>query len=129
MWPPRFDRSNRSLRLVWKAQSAGSSTAPHRGKEDDFPDRLAPGEDHHEPVDPHSYPACGRHAVLQRADEVLVVGLRLLVALGRQLALRLEAGALLVRVVQLGEGIGELHAGGKALPALDQPGLGAMVLG
>jgi hypothetical protein len=36
-----------------------------------------------------------------------------------------EADALLVRVVQLREGVGELHAAGEAL---DETGLGAVVL-
>ena len=71
---------------------------------------------------PMPMPPVGRHAVLERAHVVLVVGLGLLVARGLVGALLLEARALLVRVVQLREGVGELHAGGEALEALDQPG-------
>jgi hypothetical protein len=59
--------------------------------------------------------------VLERGDVVLVVGLGLLVA-GRLIgALLLEAGALLVGVVQLRERVRELHAAGEGLEALDQP--------
>ena len=43
----------------------------------------AAGEQHHQPVDADADAAGRRHAVLERADEVLVVRLRLLVAGGR----------------------------------------------
>ena len=103
--------------------SASPGTARPRGSS-----RL-PRQQHHEAVDPHADPARGRHALLERAHEVLVVGLGLLVALGRVAALLLEAGALLVGVVELGEGVGELHPAGEALEALHQAGLGAVGLG
>ena len=48
--------------------------------------------------------------VLQRAQEVLVEGLRLLVSGGLQTLLLLEAHTLLVGVVQLAEGIRDLDS-------------------
>ena len=58
------------------------------------------------------------------SGRVLVEGLGLLVAGRLVRPLLLEAGALLVRVVELRERVGELHAAGEALEALDQPVLG-----
>src|SRR6476660_9841307 len=52
----------------------------HGGEQLDFPDRIAPAEQHHQPVDSDADAARRRHSVLQREDVVLVVGLRLLVA-------------------------------------------------
>ena len=45
------------------------------------------------------------------------------------LALLLEAPALLVRVVELGECVGDLDAADEGLPALDQPLVAAVALG
>src|SRR5437660_256474 len=105
-----------------------SAWLAHCGKEHHLADRRAAGEDHDEAVDPDAHAARRRHSVLERADEVLIVRLRLLVA-GRALpALLLEAGALLVRIVQLAERVRELHPGGEALEALDEPRLRAVRL-
>ena len=46
----------------------------------------------------------------------------------RRLALREEAGALLVGVVELAERVGELDPAGEGLPALDEPLAGAVAL-
>ena len=62
----------------------------------------------------------GRHAVLERADVVLVHPVGLLVA---PLALRrlvLEALPLVDRVVQLGVGVGELPPADEELEAVDE---------
>ena len=53
--------------------------------------------------------------MLERLDEVLVERLRLLVAAAQLLGLLLEAAALLVGVVELGERVGDLE------PADDRP--------
>ena len=77
---------------------------------------------------PTPMPPVGGMPCSSACDVVLVVGLGLLVARGLVGALLLEAGALLVRVVQLGEGVRELHAGGEASKRSTRPGLGAVVL-
>ena len=51
----------------------------------------AAGQDHDQPVDPDPDAAGGRHALLERLHERLVVGLGLVVARGRVAALVLEA--------------------------------------
>lgn len=86
-------------------------------------------EHHHQAVDSEPDAAGRRHSLFERLDESLVVGLRLVVAAGDLGRLLLEAPALLVRVVQLGEGVGDLDPADEGLPALDQAGLGAVGLG
>ena len=71
---------------------------------------------------PTPMPPVGRHALLERADEVLVVGLRLLVALRPLALLLLEARALIVGVVQLGERVCELHPSAKHSKRSTSPG-------
>src|SRR3954466_11914510 len=114
---------------VRPAMSMMRRLVSHRRKEDHFPDGVAAAQQHDEAVDPHAQPARRRHAVLERLDEDLVVGLGLLVALGLQADLGLEARALLVGVVELGERVGDLHPAGERLEALDEAGLRAVVLG
>ena len=80
---------------AFRSASPGKSTTSRR--------LLAPGQQHHQAVDPEADPAGRRHALLERLDESLVVGLGLLVAARQLLRLLLEAAALLVGVVELGE--------------------------
>jgi len=78
---------------------------------------AAPEQQHHEAVDAESDPARRRHAELERLDEGLVEGLELLVVGGGLLALGDEARALLVGIVELGEGICNLDATGEGSSA------------
>src|SRR3984893_14831847 len=94
-----------------------------RREEHDLADRRQPGEEHAEAVDPDAEPAGGRHAVLQRAEVVLVDRPGLLVAGRPQLCLSLEPRSLVDRVVQLAESIGELTSAHHALETLDQGGV------
>ncbi len=98
-----------------------------RGKQDHLANRALPGEDHHQPVDPEPEAARGRHPVLQRLEEGLVVRLRLVVGSGRTLGR--QARALLDRIVQLAERVGYLDPVAEGLEALDEPRLAAMSLG
>src|SRR5256885_9729602 len=66
---------------------------------------LFRSEDHQQPVHAQPDAAGGRHAVLERPDEVFVQVLRLHVAGGAQPRLLLEAAALLVGIVELAEGV------------------------
>src|SRR3954453_17446782 len=101
---------------------------PHRREQHDLPERLRPGQDHHQTVDAEAGAAGRRHPLLQRLDEGLVVWLGLLVASRGLLGLRLESPALLIRVVELGERVGDLDAAAERLPALDQPLIRAVPL-
>ena len=57
--------------------------------------------------------------MLESTQVVFVHRVRLFVAGGRRLALLLEARALVVGIVQLAEGVGDLHAGDEELEAFD----------
>src|SRR4051794_15451806 len=90
------------------------------GKQDDLADRTLARQQHREPVDPDADPARGRHSVLQRANVVLVERRRVLVARRGVADLLLEPCALVVRIVELGEGVRELHSVRERFEALDQ---------
>ncbi len=66
------------------------------------------GEQHDQAVDAEAHAAGGRHAVLLRAQVVLVDPHRLVVAGVLRGDLRFEAAALVDRIDELGEGVGEL---------------------
>src|SRR5882762_6187393 len=87
-----------------RAARSGRSFGPEHGKEDDIPDVRLIREDHLQPVDSQPDAAGGWHAVVERADEVLVQLLRFGVACGPQPRLLLEAAALRLAIVQLAEG-------------------------
>ena len=76
------------------------------------------GEQHGQAIDPDALAGRGRHAVLERADVVLVVVHRLLLAALLGVHLGLEPLLLIERVVQLGEGVGDLPAGDEQLEAV-----------
>src|SRR5438445_1286113 len=78
---------------------------PHQRKQDHISDRRAVGQEHHEPIDPDPFPARWRQPVLEGPDVVLVHLVRLEVAARAILLLRVEAAALLGRIVQLAEGV------------------------
>jgi len=85
---------------------------------------------HHQAVDADAEPACGRHAVLHGHDKIFLIPLRLRVAeLDAPLLLRIEARRLLLRIVELGECVGDLYAGDEGLEALDQPVIPLLTLG
>src|SRR5437763_10719879 len=105
-------------------------SARAEGREgDDVADRRAVGQQHDEPVDAKAKPAAGRQPIFERRDVILVERLRLLIARGARQHLRLEAGALVERVVQFGEGVGDLPAIDVGLEALDKPRVVAVGLG
>src|SRR4051794_29447042 len=52
------------------------ASVPHRREENDLADVAGAREDDHEAVDPEADATCWRHALLERLDKSLVVGLR-----------------------------------------------------
>ena len=82
----------------------------HERKQDDVPDRLAVGEQHHQSIDPDALAGCRRQAVLERPDVVLVHRVRLEVATLAGAQLGFEPPPLLGGVVELAEGVGDLHS-------------------
>ena len=88
------------------------------------------GENHGQAVDADAFASGGRQAVAQRADVVLVdFGHGLFVAALALFDLRLEAAELVVRIVQLAEGVADLEAANVELEALDPIGLVRLDLG
>ena len=81
-------------------------------------DGRAVGEEHHQTVDAVADTAGRRHTDIQRVQEVLVRVVRLFIARRCQCVLRLEALALVNRVVQLGVGVAHLSAVDEELKAL-----------
>ena len=63
----------------------------HGGEQNDLPDGVAVGKQHDAAVDADAQAARGRHTVLQGGEEVLVHHAGLVIALGPQLHLLLEA--------------------------------------
>ena len=101
----------------------------HRGEENHFPNAVGAREHHDAAVDADAQAARGGQAVLQGGDEVLVHHAGLVVPLGPQLHLLLEAAALVDGVVELGEGVAHLAAADEQLEALGEPGILGGALG
>src|SRR5579863_4250150 len=89
-------------------------------KQNDVADGARVGEQHGEPVDADSLATRGRHPVAQGANVVLIDGVGGEISLFAQELLVLEPVALLGRVVQLAEGVSDLHAADVQLEALDK---------
>ena len=100
-----------------------STPVPQHREEDDVPDGGLVGEDHDEAVDPHPHTAGGRHPVLHGPDVVLVDLVCLVVAARAESGLALETTPLVHRVIELGEGVGDLLPGDEELESLGEPGL------
>src|SRR5256714_475111 len=98
-----------------------SMSGPQAGEEDDVADRRLVREDRDQPVDPQAHPTGRGEAVFQRRDEVLIHRVRLLIAGGASPRLVFEAGPLVIRIVELGERVGDLLAGDEELEAVGQP--------
>src|SRR5690242_1672862 len=77
----------------------------HQREQYDIPYRGAVRQQHHESIDADAFAAGRRETVLQRADVVFVHLVRFQIAACTVLQLRLEAAALLHRIVQLAEGV------------------------
>ena len=89
-------------------------------EEDDFPQRAPAGEKHQQSVDADAETTGGRHAVLEGEDEVVVQLVSFLVARRAVRRLLEEAGALVLGVVQLAEGVCYLYTPGEGLESLDE---------
>ena len=105
------------------------SFRPQQRKQNHIADRFRIRQDHGQPVDADAFAARRRHAIGHGAQIVLVHLMRFFVAGGFQLQLHLEAAALLLRIVQLGVGVADLHAGRINLETLDEGRIVALVLG
>src|SRR5687768_15120697 len=94
-----------------------------RGEHDQVTERRRIREEHEEPVNPESQYSRRRHAVLERAEEVLVERMCLLDARGFELLLELELRPLFQRVGELGERGDQLEATDDEIEVLRQLGV------
>src|SRR5688572_28920898 len=92
-------------------------------EEDDLADRRHAGNQHHQPIDTDPQATTGREAVFERTHVVLIYTVRLFIACGRELGLRLEALELVDRVVELAECVAELAPEHDRFEPLDQIGI------
>src|SRR5690606_13315740 len=106
------------------ASVRASAQALERREQHDVADAGAIGQQHDQAVDADSASAGRRHAVLQGANVVVVVvhGFEVAGLLG--LGLGTEPGGLVLRVVQLGETVGDLAARNEEFEALRGATLG-----
>ncbi len=94
------------------------SRLPHQRKQYDISNRQAVGQQHDEAVDADTFPGGRRKPVFERPDVILVHLVRLEVASGAVRQLRLEPPPLLVRIVQLAEGVRHLETADVELEPL-----------
>src|SRR5690242_10049850 len=109
----------RSRPAVFNSSCRRFCRAQQREK-DNIADGVRIGQEHGQAVDADAFPARRRHAVTERADVILIDGVRRKVALLAQELLILEAVALFGGIVQLTEGVRNLHAADVKLEALDE---------
>ncbi len=100
----------------------------HEREEDDVADGFGVGEEHGEAVDADAFACGGGQAVAEGADVVLVHVHGFLVAAILFGHLGFEARALVVGVVELGEGVADLEAADVELEALNPVGFVGLFL-
>src|SRR5256885_2725948 len=98
-----------------------SMSGPQAGGQDDVADRWLVRDDGDQAVDGQTRAAGRRKAVFERGEEVLVHGMRLLVARSAGPRLVLEPASLVIRIVELRKGVGDLLTGEAELEAVGQP--------
>ena len=94
-----------------------------RREGDHLSDVRLVGDQHGQSIDAETESGRRRQSPLQRLDVILVDVHRLGLALGGQSGLVLEAGALVERVDQFRESVGEFASDGVGLEALDEVGV------
>ncbi len=118
--------------MVWGAGFGGGGfgVGAEQGEEDYVADGAGAGEDHGEAVDADAFAGGGWEAVAEGADVVFVYfGHGFFVATGFFEELGGEAGALVVGVVELGEGVADFEAADVELEAFDPVGFVGFLFG
>ena len=125
--PPQDDKG---CFLSFRAKSRNLELLRTHGREEQHVlDSVVARHEHGEAVDADADARGGRHAVFERAHKVIVDVHRLVVALGLEGGLLLEALELVDRVVQLGVGVRQLLAGDEELEPLGERVVVAAALG
>ena len=87
-------------------------------EQDHVADRWRVGQQHDQTVDADTFTGCRRHAVFQRADEVGIEMHGFIITGILVTNLRVEALGLILGIVQLGVGVGDLAAADEQLEAI-----------
>ena len=119
----------RSLRPCWPAflNILSISPAGVAGR-DDVADGCLVGKQHDEAVDADAFAGGRRHPVFERAQKVFIDQVGFFVTRRVLCGLRFESLALVERIVQLREGVGNLTAGDVELEAIGQRRIGVFRL-
>src|ERR1700730_3768824 len=114
--------ASRYLNAMWSSKGISMSrvTLSHQRKQDDVADGEAVGQQHHEPVDPDALAGCGRQAVLERADVVVVHVVGFEVAARAIGQLLFEPPALLSGIIELAEGVCHFETADEQLESFDR---------
>src|SRR5581483_551227 len=86
-------------------------------------DRARAGEEHNQAIEAECYACRRRYPRLQRPDQIVVYIVNRPAERDPLFSLCFQASALLDRVGQLGEGVGELQPAGEELEALGEAGV------
>ena len=97
---------------------------PHVREQQHVPDRRRVGEEHHHAVDADAKAGRRRHAVFERTHVIGVVEHRFFVATALARHLLAEPRGLVLRVVQLGETVGDLAAADEELESVGNERIG-----
>src|SRR5205823_10111970 len=98
-----------------------SMSGPQAGEQDDVADRWLVRDEGDQAVDAQTHAAGRRKAVFERGEEVLIHRMRFLVAGSAGPRLVLETGSLVIRIVELRKGVGDLLTGEEELETVGQP--------
>ena len=100
----------------------------HLGEEQHFLDKLLARHEHAKTIDADADARCGRHAILQGAQKVLIDNHSLVVAFVGQFHLLFKTFLLIDGVVEFGVGIGQLLAVHHEFETLGEAGFRAVHL-
>src|SRR5204863_9205809 len=114
--------------LQWRSSVVRWSARPQGRESDDVADRWAVCQQHDQPVDADTETAAGRQPVFERGHVVLVEELRFFVTRRARLHLRLETLALVLRIIELREGVRDLPTVNIGLKPLDETRVAAIGL-
>src|SRR3954452_8350834 len=105
---------------VWSLEPCLSLPSPHMGKQNHFAYRRRVRQHHHQSVNADAFAGGWGETVFERADVVVVHGVRIGVAAALFFELLLESAPLFERIVQLAEGVRDFEAGDVQLEAFDR---------
>ena len=114
------------MKTLWNFLIAGlriSCPWLHVGKQDDLSDGGGIGQEHHQPVDSDSLTCCGRHAVFQGFDVVVIHEVGFVITRLAIFHLLLKPSPLIFGVIEFGKAVGDFPTGDKQFEPFGQLGM------